>query len=250
MYQVTIKGKNLKELKKAVSDINDELHGGRTVTGMTKDMNDEVIEHVKEDVQIDPALKSVKVVEDVVAPVVHVAEIVEAANKTEAVSNAEVDVNGLPWDARIHSATKNKNADNSWRNKRGVDKDLLAKVESELKVSTPKVEVPVIAAVAPVIENSPTVQEVVAPALIVEAPKVAAPAPAPTLNLTGGHTVETFKNNYAMIVAQLITDKKITQEYVNQLKDYFNVNEIWEINDEQKENLFTSFVSFGFIQSV
>jgi hypothetical protein len=45
----------------------------------------------------------------------------------------EVDVNGMPWDARIHSAERTKNKDNTWRNKRGTDKSLIAAVEAELK---------------------------------------------------------------------------------------------------------------------
>lgn len=45
----------------------------------------------------------------------------------------EVDVNGMPWDARIHSAERTRNKDNTWRNKRGTDKSLIAAVEAELK---------------------------------------------------------------------------------------------------------------------
>lgn len=43
------------------------------------------------------------------------------------------DTEGYPWDARIHSETRNKNADGSWRVRRGVDKDLLAAVRLEFK---------------------------------------------------------------------------------------------------------------------
>lgn len=45
----------------------------------------------------------------------------------------ELDSAGLPWDARIHSESKSKIADGTWRQKRGVDKTLLADVEAELK---------------------------------------------------------------------------------------------------------------------
>lgn len=44
-----------------------------------------------------------------------------------------VDKSGLPWDGRIHASTKAKNADGSWRYKRGLDAAALAQVESELK---------------------------------------------------------------------------------------------------------------------
>jgi len=46
----------------------------------------------------------------------------------------KLDKQGIPWDARIHSETKGLNkSDGNWRNKRGVDKDLLEKVTAELK---------------------------------------------------------------------------------------------------------------------
>ncbi len=47
-----------------------------------------------------------------------------------------LDKNGLPWDGRIHSSSKNKNADGSWRYLRGVDKDLVGIVEAELRQLT------------------------------------------------------------------------------------------------------------------
>ena len=48
-------------------------------------------------------------------------------------ATTEVDKSGLPWDGRIHASTKAKNADGSWRYKRGLDAAALAQVESELK---------------------------------------------------------------------------------------------------------------------
>ena len=44
-----------------------------------------------------------------------------------------VDKHGLPWDERIHSGTKVKNADGSWRQRRGVDEALVKTVETELR---------------------------------------------------------------------------------------------------------------------
>ncbi len=43
------------------------------------------------------------------------------------------DSSGIPWDSRIHAATKALNGDGSWRIKRGVDKTLVDQVTSELK---------------------------------------------------------------------------------------------------------------------
>src|SRR6186713_168224 len=46
----------------------------------------------------------------------------------------ELDKNGLPWDERIHAGTKAKNADGSWRQRRGLnDEALIKRVEAELR---------------------------------------------------------------------------------------------------------------------
>lgn len=55
---------------------------------------------------------------------------------TAAPAGVETDKNGLPWDERIHSGPKDKrpkNADGSWRRKRGVDDALVEQVEAELR---------------------------------------------------------------------------------------------------------------------
>lgn len=48
-------------------------------------------------------------------------------------SSKELDVNGLPWDERIHSSSKNKNQDGTWRYTRGGDPAVRATVEAELR---------------------------------------------------------------------------------------------------------------------
>lgn len=53
------------------------------------------------------------------------------------VSSADVDKNGLPWDERIHSGSRAKVADGSWRMKRGVEPTKIAKVEAELRGQIP-----------------------------------------------------------------------------------------------------------------
>ncbi len=46
---------------------------------------------------------------------------------------AEVDSGGMPWDARIHSSSKAKVADGSWKYKRGVSDEEVKRVEVELR---------------------------------------------------------------------------------------------------------------------
>lgn len=61
---------------------------------------------------------------------------------------ADRDVNGLPWDGRIHASTKTKNADGTWRGKRGVDDAEVARVTSELRGVAPPVPPAVISPAA------------------------------------------------------------------------------------------------------
>lgn len=53
-----------------------------------------------------------------------------------------LDKNGLPWDVRIHSSSKNLNADGTWRYLRGGDVDLRASVEAELRAKLASGETP------------------------------------------------------------------------------------------------------------
>lgn len=48
----------------------------------------------------------------------------------------ELDSRGFPWDKRIHSSGQSKISDGSWKYLRGVPKDVIAKVEKELKPDT------------------------------------------------------------------------------------------------------------------
>lgn len=48
----------------------------------------------------------------------------------------ELDTDGLPWDARIHSSSKAKNADGRWRAKKGLnDGTLVARIQAELRAA-------------------------------------------------------------------------------------------------------------------
>lgn len=81
----------------------------------------------------ESAIEAVEAVTDRISP--EAAAAAQHAGTAAITGQAERDVNGLPWDARIHSSSKNKNGDGSWRNRKGVDKATLAKVEAELKAT-------------------------------------------------------------------------------------------------------------------
>ena len=73
--------------------------------------------------------------------------VVSATPPAPAASPADRDVNGLPWDGRIHASTRVRNADGSWRAKRAVHPETVRIVEAELRQNAaapaPGVSVPV-----------------------------------------------------------------------------------------------------------
>lgn len=83
------------------------------------------------------------------APAVLAAVPVPPAGDSAAVSppapTGALDAQGLPWDQRIHASTKAKNADGTWRQKRGVDAALVEQVTASLRslVAIPAVPAPV-----------------------------------------------------------------------------------------------------------
>lgn len=105
----------------------------------------------------------------------------------------EFDVNGLPWDHRIHSGARSKNADNSWkrlRNTKATGRSneewtaYIAEVEAELRSIPKPASAPTASAPAPTLAArpatpaEPTAATVMAPASSTET-LAAAPALAP-----------------------------------------------------------------------
>lgn len=62
--------------------------------------------------------------------------------------SSELDATGLPWDPRIHSSTKSKNADNTWRAKRGTD-EIRPAIEAQLRAAVAAPSAPAGTAVPP-----------------------------------------------------------------------------------------------------
>lgn len=87
-------------------------------------------------------------------------------------ASGERDSKGMPWDGRIHSSSKAKVADGSWRYKRGVDAAVIAPIEAEIRATLAAPAVAVGGA-APAFGAHPFQQ----PAPVV-APPVASPVPA------------------------------------------------------------------------
>ncbi len=213
-------------------------------------------------------------------PALSVAPPVPEAVTPRTTASGDVDSRGVPYDERIHAVTRGVNKDGSWRTRRGVEPSLVKRIESESQTTVaprasgpapqnvvapqpglppsppppPAVALPPppapVAAPAPflVIYAPPPVAPVVHPVAVAPPPVVASPASiAPQTNV---HSLETFKANLVATLANLVRDGKLTQEYVNSLKSYFQVDQIWNVNDTQLSEMFEQFVSHGLIVRV
>ena len=54
------------------------------------------------------------------------------ADLSVGLDNLGLDINGLPWDERIHTAKKTKKKDGAWKNTRNLDQGFIESIEKEL----------------------------------------------------------------------------------------------------------------------
>ena len=68
----------------------------------------------------------------------------------------------------------------------------------------------------------------------------------------GVYDLKSFREQLPNILMTLINSKKIDENYIQSLRNYFGVNEIWMIaKDEAKsKELFDNFVSYGLVTRV
>ena len=171
--------------------------------------------------------------------------------------NGDLDSAGMPHDPRIHSDTKTKLKTGVWRLKKGLDAEVFEKVTKELMTPVvpvvipppPPVTIPV--EIPPQVATPPPVQPVVSPAALLPVENKYADIPIPQTGKPA-HTLATFQNNLMAIIADLINQGKIDQNYIEELKKYFEVKEIWNINGSAKKvtELYETFAKCGFITAL
>lgn len=93
----------------------------------------------------------------------------------DSTTSGVLDKNGLPWDERIHSSSKNTNQDGTWRYKKGGDLDQRTAVEAELRAKLANAETPPSPPAPPAADNAADVPPPPPP----PAPAAAADAPPP-----------------------------------------------------------------------
>ena len=138
----------------------------------------------------------------------------------------ELDKNGLPWDERIHSSSKNKNADETWRYLRGGDVDLRAQVEAEWREKLANTETPPAPPAPPVAENGsdvPPPPPPPAPAAAAEAPPPPPPVAEPQADPApaGVTAAVVFKR-----INELKAAKRIDQDGINAALTSVNVESL------------------------
>lgn len=202
------------------------------------------------------------------------------------ISNSTHDTRGVPWDARVHASSKELTDKGIWRKRRGITPQQLHEVESQLPISgkptvfavqqsmtpqapvavippmpQPTVDIPPMNFAPPAQVDVPAFTQAVAQQVAtIVTPAVAAQPPAQYDNIPidntvyrkQAHDLASFQKTLIQSLAKLVQDKKITQDYVNELKAYFQVKEIWDVaNDPNKiSQLFEQFCSVGLITRV
>lgn len=262
--QLVIKGNNLNELKNGVTKLFGEFNPravvnftGKPETAETRDLTHIGVEghqalmNETGPVASSPAPQSAPTAGP--APV----QFAQAFPMTATATVVETDITGAAWNAELHASTKTKNADGSWKKRKGAGK--LEAVAAEVTAALP-IHNPAIPFAPP--PPPPTVA-VAMPAFPTPAAPVAQPVPqqvAPPQavnyeNVTqpqeqkAAHTFESFRDNLYMVVSTLISQKKLTPEYVQQMNAHYKLGQIWEAtaNENICRAVFKTLCDGGFI---
>lgn len=145
--------------------------------------------------------------------------------------NVERDSKGMPYDGRIHSASKNKVADGSWRYKRGCDEAVIAQVEAELRAAIAAAPAPVggvgtpwpfpDAVAGPAVQVSPT--PVAPPPVVAPAPVAAVAVPVPPAAGVGG--IDTYEKLMAALPPKIVSGE-LTPGQMQQACEQYGVPSI------------------------
>ncbi len=270
MFKITITAEDLAELRSKLVDtlsgmdeFTKESVPSQVVAEVAHDVKEALEEHARATSVPPPVFPPILAQELPPPPIAPLpAPIKTYQEKVGTLLEFGVDSKGLPWDSRIHSVSQGTNKDGSWRLRRGVEDAQVTQVEFELRQrlaaeghAAPPVTPPSLPPIPPpaappapfLAPPQPVVLQAVPPAPVQQpiapppAPAIAAPSSiAPVLN---AHTAKTFKENLVATLGRLVSEGKLTQDYVNQLKAYFQVDQIWQVSEAQAAEMFETFVA-------
>lgn len=138
--------------------------------------------------------------------------------------SVERDSKGMPYDGRIHSASKNKVADGSWRYKRGCDEAVIAQVEAELRTAASAAPVGGVGTPWPFPESAP-VQPAVPPVAVAPPPVVAPPPTASVAVPVAAPTGMTYEQLMAALPPKIVSGE-LTAQQLQQACEQFGVPSI------------------------
>lgn len=130
-------------------------------------------------------------------------------NTGQASGTVVLDSNGLPWDERIHSGTKGKNKDGSWKKRKNVDDATVNRISAELR-----------AAVSANAGTTVTTTAPPAPAAPAAPGGLAAPA-APAAPQLSPFQLLTQK------VGPLVNEGVLTNDWLNQVAEFYGIVGGW-----------------------
>lgn len=268
MFKIMVAGRTLEELRKNVHLFLNEIDGKQnireddgqlplTALGAPDGM---INDYRPEEIHVAPSAMPEQLSAPIPAPPAPVVMPTSSVNST-------LDSRGVPWDERVHSSSKATNKDGSWRTRRGIEPAQLAKIEAELLAGRPAVSTASSQTThqdpAPFV--APPVPQVVPPTPFYPDPVFARPvpqSPSPTVSpapvastvvpppVTSAHSIETFKAQLVPTLAGLVNQGKLTNEYIQSLKSYFKVEQIWEVNEQQLAEMYKQFCDAGLIAQV
>lgn len=242
MYRIAIAGRTVKELRDNV----------------TKFLAETSVEEIIEKQTSQPTFNTKADTADVMTIIAHhaAAKFIEDTPTPSPVepiiTSGEVDSRGIPWDARIHAATKVVTTKGAWRTRRGVEPALVKQIESELRTAVAGRQTTPVAVPPPPVAQAPIpLMGLVPPPVTVAPTPIATPPPATApvsiAPVISAHTFDTFKNNLVATLTRLVSEGKLTQEYIQLLRNHFNVEQIWQVNDAQIAEMFEQFANAGLI---
>lgn len=142
--------------------------------------------------------------------------IVGASNVTPppaaAAGTLELDSDGVPHDERIHSGSKGKNKDGTWKKLKNVDPALHKRITAELQAAQRATGQPAASATPP------------APAAATTTPP--APPAAPTPPAPPAPTLSAYQS-LLQAVGPYVNNGTLNNDYLNQVAEYFGVSGGW-----------------------
>lgn len=257
MFKIVIDGRTIEELRDRTAEFLAAMSGEETTVAFDRQVE---IPSVSTAVKEEAQAHSAQVEQDDEF-------VTEAAKPPKDMMEYGVDSRGMPWDARIHSATQAKCKDGSWRTRRNVEPAEVARIETELRQAVTGTATPAPTYVPPVPMGNVYPQPAVSPAPVAVAiplvPPMAAPStatsvarptapPIPSIPAipTTAHSLETFRAKMVETMAFLVAQGKLSNEYIQSLKEYFKVEQIWQVNDQQAAEMFETFCNAGLLTKV